>query len=60
MSWILTYLMVGIAFIALYDYACTKLETEMRFTNRERIIVILLWPIALIMFIWSFAHVLKK
>ena len=57
MSWILTYLMVGIAFIALYDYICTKLETELRFNNRERIIVALLWPIGLIMFIWSFVQV---
>jgi len=49
--------MVGIAFIALYDYICTKLETELRFNNRERIIVALLWPIGLIMFIWSFVQV---
>jgi hypothetical protein len=57
MSWILTYLMVGIVFIALYDYICIKLETELRFNNRERVVVALLWPIGLMMFIWSFVQV---
>ena len=58
MSWILTYLMIGVAFIFLYDYICTKLETELRFNNRERVIVALLWPIGLMMFVWSFVQVL--
>jgi hypothetical protein len=60
MSWILTYLMVGVAMIALYDYMCTKLETELRFNNRERFIVMLVWPIALVMLIWSFIKVLMN
>ena len=46
--------MVGVAMIALYDYMCTKLETELRFNNRERFIVMLVWPIGLIFFIYSF------
>ena len=57
MSWILTYLMIGVAFIALYDYISIKLETELRFNNRERAIVALFWPIGLVMFIWSFVQV---
>ena len=59
-SWVLTYLMIGVAFIALYDYMCTKLETKLRFNNRERAIVALIWPIAFIMFIWTFIKTLIK
>jgi len=59
MSWILTHLMIGVAFIALYDYASSRLETEKKFTNRERLIVVLFWPIAIIMLIWSFIQVLR-
>jgi len=54
MSWILTYLMVGVTFLFLYEIICDYIETEFRFTNKERLIVGLLWPIAIIMFIWTF------
>jgi len=52
--------MVGIVFIALYDYICIKLETELRFNNRERVIVALFWPIGLMMFVWSFIQVMRN
>lgn len=54
MSYILIYLMVGVAFAFIYDKATVYFETELRLTNRERFYVILLWPIALVMLVWAF------
>lgn len=53
MNWILTYLMVGVATVWLYDYTAEKLESNNHFTNRERVIVALIWPIAVMMLIWA-------
>ena len=60
MSYVLIYLMVGVAFLFIYDKLTNWLETDLQFTNRERIIVGLLWPIALVMFIWSFIQVIRN
>lgn len=54
MSWILTYLMVGVLMLWLYDRATQKFNAEYHFNNKERVIVALVWPIALIMFVWAF------
>jgi len=51
MSWILTYLMIGVVFTALYDLSAHFLEADNRFTNRERVWIILIWPVALVIFI---------
>ena len=53
MSWILTYLMVGVFMLWLYDQATQKFEAEYSFNNKERVIVALVWPIALAMFIYA-------
>ena len=60
MSYVLTYLIVGVVFVALYDYMCSKLETDNRFTNRERVIVVFLWPVGVVMLIWSFIQVMRN
>ena len=52
--------MVGVAFLFIYDKLTNWLETDLQFTNRERVIVGLLWPIALVMFIWSFIQVIRN
>jgi hypothetical protein len=45
--------MVGVITIALYDFTADKLDTDVRFNNKERIVVVLIWPLALIMFVWT-------
>ena len=51
MSYILTYLMIGVAFAALYDLSAYFLESDNSFTNKERVWVVLIWPIALVIFV---------
>lgn len=55
MSGILTYLMIGVVFAFLYDSVGEyyDYDEDKRFTNRERVVVILIWPIALITFIYT-------
>ena len=54
MSWIITYLMIGVFGLFIYEKAVDYLESELRFNNRERVIVGLLWPIMLLIFIYHF------
>ena len=60
MSYVLIYLMVGVVLLFAYEQAVDYVQAENRFTNRERVIVGLLWPIAVIMLIWSFIQVLRN
>ena len=55
-SSILFYLMSGVIINFLYDQFIDWSEAEYRFNLRERLIVGLLWPLALILFIY---HALK-
>jgi hypothetical protein len=59
MSWILTYLMVGVLMLWLYDRATQKFNAEYHFNNKERIVVALIWPIALAMFIYALIQTLS-
>jgi len=45
--------MVGVFMLWLYDQATQKFEAEYSFNNKERVIVALVWPIALAMFIYA-------
>lgn len=61
MNYILTYLMVGISLLFLYEMATNYVKSkELHFNNRERLIVWLIWPIALLMFIWALFKVLEE
>lgn len=60
MSYVLIYLMVGVVLLFAYEQAVDYVQAENRFTNRERVIVGLLWPIAVVMLIWSFIQVLRN
>jgi len=52
---ILTYIFVGVVFNFLFDLLINWLGAEeQRFTTGERISTVLLWPIALIVFIVNF------
>ena len=52
--------MIGVFLLFVYEKLVDWLETDLRLNNRERVIVGLLWPIALIMFIWSFIQVNRQ
>jgi len=43
--------MIGVVLTALYDLSAHFLEADNRFTNRERVWIILIWPVALVIFI---------
>lgn len=45
------YLLLGTLFIFIIDVLAAHFETEQRFTNLERVICILLWPISLFIFL---------
>ena len=51
---IIWYLMIGVVIAWLYDFTANKISPENRFNNTERVIVILVWPIAVLMYIWAF------
>jgi len=59
MSWIITYLMIGVFGLFIYEKAVDYLVSELRFNNRERVIVGLLWPIMLLIFIYHFIKTLN-
>jgi hypothetical protein len=59
MSWIITYLMIGVFGLFIYEKAVDYLKSELRFNNRERVIVGLLWPIMLLIFIYYFIKTLN-
>lgn len=59
MSWIITYLMIGVFGLFIYEKAVDYLVSELRFNNRERVIVGLLWPIMLLIFIYYFIKTLN-
>jgi hypothetical protein len=54
MSWILTYLMVGVLMLWLYDRATQKFNAEYHFNKKERIMAGLSWPVFLVMFTYYF------
>jgi hypothetical protein len=52
LSAIIWYLFAGVAFNFLWDLITTRLESqENRFTMVERFTVVLIWPIAILVFI---------
>ena len=59
MSWIITYLMIGVFGLFIYEKAVDYLKSELRFNNRERVIVGLLWPIMILIFIYYFIKTLN-
>jgi hypothetical protein len=54
-SAIIWYVFIGVGFNFLWDLITTRLESEQnRFTVLERIIVLLIWPIAVLFFVTMF------
>ena len=54
MSNVLTYLMIGVAFNWIFDLLTDYLESDNKLTIKERVIVTVIWPLAVIMFIYHF------
>ena len=58
-TYIFYYVSIGVLFNFLFDKVIDYLEQEhIRFTLMERIVTTLLWPIALIVFIFNFIKTL--
>lgn len=60
MSEFLIYLMIGVAVLFLYDKVSNYTSGEFRFTVKEQIIVGLLWPLAIILFLYHFVKQVFK
>jgi hypothetical protein len=58
MSNIIWYLIIGLALVGLYEFTADRISSENKFTHRERILVILIWPITAFMFVWAFIKTL--
>ena len=59
LNYILTYLFIGVIFNFLFDLIINYIESEEhRFTIMERVMTTLLWPIALIVFVFNFIKTL--
>lgn len=59
--YIIYYLFAGIMFNFLFDKLVDYTEQEqMRFTTMERIYTTLVWPIALIVFLYNFIRTLNQ
>jgi hypothetical protein len=48
------YLLIGLIFQWLMHYGTIKISPEYSFTHWERVLLIVIWPITLIFFIYSF------
>jgi len=59
LNYIFTYLSIGVVFNFLFDLIINYIESEEhRFTIMERVMTTLLWPIALIVFVFNFIKTL--
>ena len=54
-SWVSIYALIGVVFTASLDHILTRAnDEEIEFTNIERILCIVLWPIYLLIFIFNY------
>ena len=47
----LYYIIIGALFTLFIDLLCQYLKTNNTLTNREKLVIMILWPIALVIFI---------
>ena len=60
MSWIATYLLIGVGFDIIYSFIANITESKNKLDNKERLISLLFWPIVLIIFTYHFIKGLKR
>ena len=53
-SWVSLYIFIGGVFTASLDHILARSQDEIEFTNTERILCIVLWPIYLLIFIFNY------
>jgi hypothetical protein len=53
------YLLIGALFTLSVDLLADHFQTDAKFSNLERIVVILFWPIALVVFVKEFLKIKK-
>jgi len=60
MSWIATYLLIGVGFDIIYSFIANITESKNKLNNYERAISLVIWPISLSIFIYHFIKGLKR
>ena len=60
MKLFVTYLLIGAIFTLIMDWLSNHWDTENKFNNFERIIVILIWPVSLFIFLKEFFRNINK
>jgi hypothetical protein len=60
MSYLVTYLFLGAMFTLLTDALGNFLESKIKFTNKERIFVMIIWPFALFIFVRDFIKAFRN
>jgi hypothetical protein len=54
------YLLIGAIFTLFLDLISDYLQTEAKFSNLERIVVILFWPISMVIFFYEFFKIKRQ
>ena len=60
MSWIATYLLIGVGFDIIYSFIANITESKNKLSNYERVISLVIWPISLSIFMYHFIKGLKN
>ena len=60
MSWIATYLLIGVGFDIIYSFIANITESKNKLSNYERVISLVIWPISLSIFMYHFIKELKN
>ena len=60
MSWIVTYLLVGVVWDIIYNFISTIIESSNKLNSWERVVSLVLWPIIVIIFGYHFIKGLKN
>jgi hypothetical protein len=52
MTFIITYLLIGLIVVLIADYSTTKNNPDNLLTNQEKTFMALIWPLSVIVFIY--------
>ena len=60
MNYLITYLFLGAVFTLLTDVLGNFLKSKQKFTNKEKIFVMIIWPFALFIFVRDFIKAFRN
>ena len=60
MGYLIIYMIIGLIFLVIIEALSKSLKVETEFDNRERISISVLWPLALIIFLFTLIRELIK